>query len=73
MMRDMRGPKKTHMMVNAVQPVIHEIFEYDQGYPVYPGILNAIGKPVIIKKRENDPHVYGTESKVQPGIQNIQV
>jgi hypothetical protein len=72
-MRDMSGPEKTDVVIHTVKPVIHKIFKQDQDHPVQPGKGNAVGKPVIIEKRENNAYVYRPETKVKTGIKNIQV
>ena len=53
MMGNMRGPKQTAIMINPMQPVIHEIFKKKYCDPVNPGIRNRIRDTMIEKESKN--------------------
>ena len=73
MMRDMRGPEQPADMIYPVQPVIHEVFKYQQHYPVYPRIGDGLCDAVVIKERKDEKKINSAEEQVDACIQQHQV
>src|SRR5258706_2614291 len=72
-MSHMGGPEQTDMMIYPVQPIIEEIFKYDNCYPIQPRNRNAPGNAMIIKKSKYDADINCPETKIKSPIKQVQV
>ena len=72
-MCNMRSPENSAWMIDTMQPVIHEILKYKQGYPIKQWVLNRSSKAMIIKEWKDDANINNTEHYIKAGIQYHQV
>jgi hypothetical protein len=73
MMGDMGGPEQPAIMIHAVKPVIHEIFEKQEHDPVDPWITNRACDAYVIKKAEDKAYIYDTKSQIDHAVQDHEI
>jgi uncharacterized phage-associated protein len=60
-------------MIYPVQPIVHEIFKYQQHYPVYPGIFNRLYQTMIIKEGKNKTDINNTKQQIDATIKQHEI